>query len=67
MSNLDALLQLRPQPDVDGPGFFSDGDMLQVRLQTRIGATVNCVHRAIIADIASPFITFCTDVQLWQW
>jgi len=31
MSNLDALLQLRPQPDVDGPGFFSDGDMLQVR------------------------------------
>ena len=29
MSNLDALLTLRPQPDVDGPGFFSDGDMLQ--------------------------------------
>ena len=35
MSNLDALVQLRPQPDVDGPGFFSDGDMLQVRLQIR--------------------------------
>ena len=29
MSNLDALVKLRPQPDVDGPGFFSDGDMLQ--------------------------------------
>ena len=29
MSNLDALIGLRPQPDVDGPGFFSDGDMLQ--------------------------------------
>ena len=29
MSNLDALVQLRPTPDVDGPGFFSDGDMLQ--------------------------------------
>jgi hypothetical protein len=28
MSNLDALLDLRPQPDVEGPGFFSDGDML---------------------------------------
>ena len=31
MSNLDALVNLRPQPDVDGPGFYSDGDMLQVR------------------------------------
>eukprot|EP00935_MAST-01C_sp_MAST-1C-sp1_P000085 g85.t1 len=29
MSNLDALLQLRPVPDASGPGFFSDGDMLQ--------------------------------------
>ena len=28
MSNLDALLDLRPHPDVGGPGFFSDGDML---------------------------------------
>lgn len=28
MSNLDALLDLRPHPDVAGPGFFSDGDML---------------------------------------
>jgi len=28
MSNLDALLELRPEPDVGGPGFFSDGDML---------------------------------------
>ena len=28
LSNLDALLDLRPQPDVGGPGFFSDGDML---------------------------------------
>ena len=29
MSNLDALIQLRPSPDWNGPGFFSDGDMLQ--------------------------------------
>jgi hypothetical protein len=28
MNNLDALLALRPSPDVSGPGFFSDGDML---------------------------------------
>ena len=25
MSNLDALLALRPQPDASGPGYFSDG------------------------------------------
>ena len=31
MSNLDAVIQLRPSPDWSGPGFFSDGDMLQVR------------------------------------
>lgn len=29
MSNLDAVLALRPQPDVEGGGFWSDADMLQ--------------------------------------
>jgi len=28
MSNLDAMLDLRPAPDVSGPGYFTDGDML---------------------------------------
>ena len=28
MSNLDAMLELRPAPDVRGPGYFTDGDML---------------------------------------
>jgi len=28
MSNLDAMVDVRPAPDVSGPGYFTDGDML---------------------------------------
>ena len=63
MSNLDAVLDLRPKPDVSGPGFFSDGDMLHTcsfghgRKGTK-GMLINeyTAQFATYAVLASPII-----------
>ena len=62
MSNLDALLALRPKPDVSGPGFWSDGDMLHTcsfgngKKGTGMKQSEYDAQYALYAVLASPII-----------